>query len=653
MRAEKNGEHISGAEDIVEGILVERLSGELLARALEHPNGQAEIISIKVEAIEGKIKKVKALPVTTIEVDNAEQGWLEVKKQLNQILSSLRGGTTKQSALEKESGCQMQRFSKTDCFVVPPRNDNSLIEHIISIIKTADKMRGAIIYDIRRKKRVEPDQARGVRVSRVGTDRILSKREKNHFAEALTLASKASEAKGIIGEICVSDDLDYVTGYVASKRFGYVRITKLKKVRERWGGRIYLYDGEAGDLAESIDFLENTPVIVESVPNNPVTLSVAKDLALANAIESKKNTNTWRNIRIRNSGTSFDGASAVLMASNDYLGLSQHPEVKAVAVKAIKTYGTGAGASRLITGTLPAHTEFEKAIAKFKDTESAILFGSGYSANTGVIPAMADLGGVILSDELNHASIIDGCRLSKAQTIVYRHNDMADLEAKAKQYAGQGGLIVSDAVFSMDGDIVNLPRLLEIAEKYDYYLMIDEAHSTGVLGKTGRGITEHFGCRNPDIIMGTCGKALGSEGGFICGSKQLIEYLINEARSFIFSTAIAPAGAVSATKALEIISREPERIERLRQNIVLFCDKLKLENNQTPIIPIIIGDEKKAVEISDKLLKAGYYIPAIRYPTVAKGTARLRVALSSEHTKEQILDATNIIASLDPSLCSG
>jgi len=609
MRASNDGEHISGAEDIVHKDRVSNLMAELFVRTLTHPNGKAGKVNIKIEVIDREIKRVSALPVTTIEVDSAEKGWDEVKEQLKKILLT----------------------SSICC-----------IDEIISTFKNSAKTRGAIIYNIRKKKFIEP-----VRVSNIGTDGISFKKEKNHFAEALTLASKTAGAKGIIGEICISDDPDYVTGYVASKQFGYVRITKLKQIGDKWGGRIYLYDGDDGGLVECIDYLKEVPVIITDIPNSPnAAIRNATDLRLTNAIDSIKHSNAWRKIRVRNSNTSFDGINTVLMASNDYLGLSQHSEVKAAAAKAIKTYGTGTGASRFITGTLPSHMEFEKSIAKFKGAESAVLFNTGYSANIGVIPAVASLGGVILSDELNHASIIDGCRLSKAETIIYRHNDMTDLEAKAKQYAGQGGLIVSDAVFSMDGDIANLPKLIEIADKYRYYLMIDEAHSTGVLGKTGRGITEHFGCRNPDIIMGTCSKALGSEGGFVCGSNLIIEYLINSARSFIFSTAIAPAGAAAAAKALEVIIKKPERIKRLRENIDMFCKELNMINNQTPIIPIIIGDEKRAVEISDKLLNFGYFIPAIRYPTVEQNKARLRVTLSSEHTIEQILGVIKAIKEL-------
>jgi len=615
MRASKDGEHISGAEEIVESDRVKELSQQLLVRALSHPNGASAEINIKVEEIKTKIDKVSALPVTTLTVDSAEQGWLEVKRQLSNIFAKLESR--------------------------PASN----IDNIIATLKNTGKMRGAIIYDIRQNKCITPDPIRGVRVSCVGADNARSYANKNHFAEALTLASKTANAKVIVGEICFSDDVDYVTGYVASKYFGYVRITKLKEVGEKRGGRIYLYDGSKDNIKKCIDYLENTPVIVTGVPESPIIES--KTDKLTKAIAQKKETNIWRNIRVRNNSTSFDGVSTVIMASNDYLGLSTHPQVVAVSANAVKEYGVGAGASRLVTGTLPPHIDFESAIAKFKGTESAMLFGSGYAANTGVIPAIASLGGVILSDELNHASIIDGCKLSKAETIVYCHDDMTDLENKAKQYKWQGGLIVSDAVFSMDGDVANLPKLLEIADKYGYFLMIDEAHSTGVLGSTGRGIAEHYGCRNPDIIMGTCGKALGTEGGFVCGSKELIEYLTNSVRSFIFSTAIAPSQAVAAGKALDIIKSQPERIERLKQNIALFCKEFNMPISQTPIIPIIIGDEKKAVEVSDKLLKAGYYIPAIRYPTVAKGTARLRVALSSEHTMEQIIGAAKAIKELN------
>ena len=261
---------------------------------------------------------------------------------------------------------------------------------------------------------------------------------------------------------------------------------------------------------------------------------------------------------------------------------------------------------------------------------------------------MADADSVIFSDEYNHASIIDGCRLSKAKVVVYKHNDMDDLEAKLMTTPCQKGLIVSDAVFSMDGDIVNLPRLVALGKKYHLLTMVDEAHATGVIGRTGHGIVEHFDYTCfPDIIMGTLSKALGTEGGFVCGSKILTEYLVNRARSFIFSTSQSPATLGGALKALELLEQHPQLPQKLQHNVEYFCRSLQeagvQANSPTAIIPIIIGDEGKALLVARELLEAGCLIPAIRYPTVAKGTARLRVALMSSHTEAELKQAAQLI----------
>jgi 6-carboxyhexanoate--CoA ligase len=268
-------------------------------------------------------------------------------------------------------------------------------------------------------------------------------------------------------------------------------------------------------------------------------------------------------------------------------------------------------------------------------------------ANLGTISALCSKEWIIFSDEKNHASIIDGCRLSKAQIVIYKHNDMDDLDGKARRYRGRKGLIVSDSVFSMDGDIVNLPGLMETADRYGMYSMIDEAHATGVVGESGRGVTELFHLK-PDIIVGTCSKALGSEGGFVCANAVFIDFLINHARSFIFSTALPPGVIAASMKALEIIQNEPQRIFNLRDNVRFFCSCLGEYGikaaSETAIVPIIIGEEEKAVAVSDRLRAEGFYIPAIRYPTVPEGRAMLRAALMSSHSRDELEAAAQAIA---------
>lgn len=335
------------------------------------------------------------------------------------------------------------------------------------------------------------------------------------------------------------------------------------------------------------------------------------------------------------------GKEKHLFSSNSYLDMCNDLRVKEYASRILQEYGTGSGGSRLTTGTCQIHTGLEKNIAKFKKREAALVYNTGYMANVGILSALAQKGDVIFSDELNHASIIDGCRLSKAEVVIYKHNDMNDLERKIKTREGKYGIIVSDGVFSMDGDIVNLPRLVELAKRYHLFSMIDEAHATGVIGATGKGTEEYYNMEGSvDVLMGTLSKAVGSEGGFVCGSRLLIEYLINTSRSFIFSTSLSPVTMAASKRALELMEEEPERVKQLQENIRYCCSRLREHGiqaeSQTAIIPIIVGEEEKAMKAMNSLKEQGYYISAIRYPTVAKGKARLRIVLMSSHTKEEM-----------------
>ncbi|MBQ3778601.1 MAG: 8-amino-7-oxononanoate synthase [Fibrobacter sp.] len=392
------------------------------------------------------------------------------------------------------------------------------------------------------------------------------------------------------------------------------------------------------------------------------------ELFTKDALEAAHANNTYRTLRHISSPeashVTIAGKDTVLLASNSYLDLANVPELKRAMADAVLEWGTGSGGARLTTGNKTPHDELEEFIAKFKGEEAAIAFNTGYMANVGTISALCVKNDFIFSDELNHASIIDGIRLSRAKCFVYKHNDMADLEraieaAKAEFCAREKlaenavsnfrGLIVTDAVFSMDGDLANLPELLRIAKAHDVLLMIDEAHATGVLGRTGRGLAEHYNCEHADVTVGTLSKAVAAEGGFVAGSKQLIEFLKNKSRSFIFTTAMAPAVAAAALRNLQFIDAHPERVQQLRDNVKFFCDALRLHGLQVPqtesaIIPIIIGDEAKALRISETLQNEGVLIPAIRYPTVAKGQARLRASLMATHTKEELEFAATKIA---------
>ncbi len=343
----------------------------------------------------------------------------------------------------------------------------------------------------------------------------------------------------------------------------------------------------------------------------------------------------------------------LLLCSNDYLGLANHPALRQAALLAMERYGFGSGASRLVSGTSALHTALENRLALFKGTESALVFNSGYAANTGIIPAVAGTGDLILSDSLNHASIIDGCRLSKAEVLVYRHKDAGQVEALLKKSLNtRRKLIVTDGVFSMDGDIAPLPDLVYLAEKYSAILMVDDAHGTGVLGQTGKGTVEHFQLSGRvHIQMGTLGKAFGSFGAYAAGSRDLIDFLINCSRSFIYSTALPSSVCAASLAAIDVLEREPERRERLWNNRKQFVNGLgaigiSTGDSETPIIPVLIGDSARALKASEKLFEYGVFAIAIRPPTVSANSAQIRTTVTAAHTEADIDSALDIFRRL-------
>ncbi len=330
--------------------------------------------------------------------------------------------------------------------------------------------------------------------------------------------------------------------------------------------------------------------------------------------------------------------------SNDYLGLRDHPEVVEAAIRALKEYGLGSGASQLVSGYTKHHRDLEDKLAEFKGAPRCVIFGSGYLANVGSIPVLAGEGDLILSDELNHASLIDGCRLSKAERIIFRHRDYDQVRdiliSKRKNY--RNVLIVTDSVFSMDGDMADLRDLYSIAEEFDCTLYIDDAHATGTLGD-GRGSLEEFrlSWRENVILMGTLSKALGSYGAFVCGSEKVIELLVNRSRSLIFTTSLPPALCAGALRAVEIVEENPGLVRTLREraeNIYTRISSLPVEVrfHGTPIIPIILGEERKTVEVSARLAEEGVFLQAIRYPTVPRGKARLRLTVTLRYKPEEV-----------------
>ena len=622
-------DHISGAERIAEAGDIPALAAELSRRALGHAKGRPDSIHITLEALEADaILRIPALPARALACADAATG-------LGLAANMLR-----------EAGVERA-------------------EAVMDLLRNAPPMRGAMLVDADTLERLEPDRERGVRATRMdmAAQSAPAADGKQHYREAAVLAAKVCAAPHILAEVCISDDPDYVTGYVAAPGPGYVRIERMKEPGSPRGGRVFLYRGPREAVADTVAFLERQPVLVENVPppppftseagtEAPETVStrepgrlafVEEDLRALTARGLRRSLEACENApgpRVRRAGREL-----LLLASGDYLGLAADTRVKAAAAEALARYGAGTGGSRLLTGTLPLHGELEAALAAFAGSEAALAFSSGYAANVGLLPALAGKGDIIFSDQLNHASIIDGCRLSGARVIVYPHNDMAALDRLAREHQARRRVVVSDAVFSMDGIVADLPGLMEMAQRHGLITVLDEAHALGVIGRTGRGIVEHFGLsgHGPDIFTGSLSKALGADGGYVRGSARLMEWLRHKGRSFVFSTALSAAPAAAALAALHILAAEPERVARLQENAAFFRSRLAEYGvrapGETAIVPLMAGDERVAVAAEKHLREAGILISAIRYPTVARGASRLRAALRADHEEADLARA--------------
>jgi len=350
----------------------------------------------------------------------------------------------------------------------------------------------------------------------------------------------------------------------------------------------------------------------------------------------------------------LNGKPVLLLCSNNYLGLADHPRVREAAAEAAMRYGAGAGASRLVSGTMRIHRRLEERLAEFKGSERALLFGSGYLANVGTIQALARPGEVVFSDALNHASIVDGCRLAGAETFVYDHADLDHLAWGLEQAEGRGSLIVTDGVFSMDGDIAPLEGIVELAREHDVRVMVDDAHGTGTIGPGGRGTAAAAGLEDEiDVLVGTLSKSLGSYGAYVCCERRVAKYLVNTARTLIFSTALPPPAVAAAMAALELLQSEPRRVEKVQRNSAMLRDALNQEGlptlpGITPVIPLVIGDAETAVAATEHALGRGVFAQAIRPPTVPAGTSRLRLTVMASHTKSELRQAASTIAAAVP-----
>jgi 8-amino-7-oxononanoate synthase len=373
---------------------------------------------------------------------------------------------------------------------------------------------------------------------------------------------------------------------------------------------------------------------------------------VAERLEELRDRGLYRRLRLiegpQGPTVTLDGQQVLLLCSNNYLGLADRAEVREAAADAALRWGAGSGASRLISGNMEPHRRLEQHLAAFKGYEAALLFGSGYLANTGVIAALAGRGEVVFSDELNHASIVDGCRLSRAETFVYRHGDLDHLAWGLRRAGGHAALIATDGVFSMDGDIAPLPELLELARRHGARLMVDEAHATGAVGPGGRGSVSAAGLSGEvDVVVGTLGKALGAYGAYVCTGAEIVDLLVNTARPFIFSTAPPPPAICAAQAALALLEAEPNLVDRLQANAALLRRSLSAAGLEaggaTQVVPIQVGQAEATMELCELALEKGVFAQGIRPPTVPEGTCRLRLTAMATHRTEDLVAAAHMV----------
>ena len=681
--------HISGAERIVSASDIMRTVTELEHRAWTHSNGRPDDVVVSVHRVdEDEITHIPALTRETRHtqtVDDAHRAITEI----------LRGAGILTA------------------------------EHALDALTRIRGMRGAMLLDADTGERRDTKDIRGVRVTALDNDMPTgadgaeemssSAAAKPYYCEALTLASKVQYHPAVCAELCISDDPDYTTGYVSTPG-RYVRIENIKPAGSPQGGRVFLVRGTDDEIADCIEYLENTAVIVHGIPWPPQgNRSSNRDASDATASDPTTNLATdlttfaeqslaaWENKGLRRYPLEFSSAptphttvaesDTLLFSSSNYLGLSEHPDVIAAAAEALNHYGAGTGGSRLTTGNFTIHTSTERTLAEFTGYDDAVLFGTGYQANGAVLATLAtDIpeapstapantpGMTIFSDELNHASLIDGIRMATrghAAVHIYPHKDMEHLENALAQCASPRKLIVSDGVFSMNGDIAPLPSIMRLARAHGSWVLIDDAHGTGTLGRTGRGIVEYWSDARqqdggadsspgaelpddsdlrPDLLVITASKALGSEGAAVCCSTPVAEFLRNRARGYVFSTSSAPASVAATQAAVTTILREPERVHQLQESSLYLRNQLRKHDiplvdgtsDSTPIIPIFIGDEADAVRISHGLSERGFHVPGIRYPTVARGRAILRVTTMATHTRDDLDHLVDALRDLMP-----
>lgn len=621
MRSSADGFHISGAERLAPAAELPQLASAMTSRALHHDKGRADTIHITV--------------------DNIEESTISTVPALTPFLES--------------SSC--------------PADARDLIGRLLHAagIEAADTavelaysltgLRGAALIDASSGERLDPNPVRGVRVSTFDAVSHPSKDcAKDHFHEALILASKVHSASGIIAEICLSDDPFYTRGYLALDGI-FHRIPNIKSHGSALGTRIFIVE-PGTDVPELINYLENAPVYVELPPNSSSSTANtdASDVLTDSPTTGEDRTSSdlstiaahrnsaWaaeglaRTLRTFETAqlphSRIDGTDYLLFSSSDYLGLSTHPELISAATEAIEHFGTGSGGSRLTTGT-SIHSALEDELAQFFGFDDAVLFATGYQANHSTIAAIATADVEIFSDAANHASIIDGCRNARANVTVFPHADYRALDRLLATSNARHKLVISDAVFSMSGEVIDAHALERTCRRHNTWLMLDDAHGIGVIGEHGRGTAAHLSV-HPDIVVGTASKALGVEGGFVLCSAPVGELLRNQARSFVYSTSMNPGSVAAIRTALKQLEAG-DVVKRLRRNIARVRALVGAHAEPaSAIIPLAVGDEDAAMAASEQLRELGVFIPAIRYPTVPRGEAMLRLTITARHTDTDI-----------------
>lgn len=636
---EKGGRHISGAERLVGEDALSRTAGEMVERALHHSKGRADFIRITMEEVD---------PASTKEIEPP--------------------------AIREYEGKTMEETREKGLAVLAAHGVNrTAAEKALQALLSLDvSMRGAMAVSAETGERMDSLGDRGIRVTRMGfrdkaeAARVLVSHgyEGMHIREALVLAGKVLSCEDVLGELCISDDPEYTTGYVSYRDESgipvYCRLEPLKPAGCALGGRVFfLKDGADPEkvrayLEETTVFVR-TPALSQTAEITDRTKERKSDLltGLAAEAESLRHSSVYRKVTdtVQHDAAHarVGGEDCLMLTTNNYLGLAHRKDMEEAAAEAVRQYGTGSGGSRLLSGSFPLFTELEKALAALKETESALVFNTGYMTNLGTVSALIGPKDHVFSDSLNHASIIDGCRLSRGHIHVYPHNDLTALSEMLEDLPDEGRrLIITDGVFSMDGDIADLPGLLRLAEKYDCLLAVDDAHATGIIGN-GRGTAHYFGVSSPRLLqIGTLSKAVGSEGGFVCASETIITLLRNRARSFIFSTALTPPDIGAALAGVRLIASGKAPVRKLQDNISFLAGKLaeagidvpgKTKDGKviedflpTPIFPIVLGSDERTLAAAEQLRERQILLSAIRPPTVPKGESRLRLTVTADHS---------------------